>query len=46
MNIPKGFEILFLFFIPGMPFLLMYWLGVAILTKLKKSEVGIQQNHS
>ena len=24
MNIPKGFEILFLFFIPGMPFLLMY----------------------
>jgi hypothetical protein len=38
MNIPKGFEVLFLFFIPGMPFLLLYWLGVAIMTKTKKSE--------
>jgi hypothetical protein len=37
MNIPKGFEILFLFFIPGMPFLLLYWLGVALLTQFKKS---------
>ena len=37
MNIPKGFEVLFLFFIPGMPFLLLYWLGVAIMTKTKKS---------
>lgn len=33
MHIPKGFEILFLFFIPGIPFLLLYWLGVALLTK-------------
>lgn len=33
MNIPKGFEILFLFFIPGIPFLILYWLGVALLTK-------------
>ncbi|GGD72665.1 hypothetical protein GCM10011514_40970 [Emticicia aquatilis] len=39
MNIPKGFEILFLFFIPGIPFLLFYWLGVALLTKFKKSEI-------
>jgi len=41
MNIPKGFEILFLFFIPGIPFLLLYWLGVALLTKFRKSEVVI-----
>lgn len=33
MNIPKGFEILNLFFIPGMPFLILYWIGVALLTK-------------
>ena len=39
MNIPKGFEVLFLFFIPGMPFLLLYWLGVAIMTKTMKSEI-------
>ena len=39
MNIPKGFEVLFLFFIPGMPFLLFYWLGVAIMTITKKSEI-------
>jgi len=39
MNIPKGFEVLFLFFIPGMPFLLLYWLGVAIMTITKKSEI-------
>jgi hypothetical protein len=36
MHIPKGFEILFLFFIPGIPFLLLYWLGVGLLTKFKK----------
>lgn len=36
MNIPKGFEILLLFFIPGIPFLLLYWLGVALLTNSKK----------
>ncbi|MBL7847522.1 MAG: hypothetical protein JNL40_08650 [Cyclobacteriaceae bacterium] len=41
MNIPKGFEILFLFFIPGIPFLLLYWLGVGIVTKVKKSEVAV-----
>lgn len=33
MNLPKGFEILYLFFIPGIPFFLLYWLGVALLTK-------------
>lgn len=37
MNIPKGFEILFLFFIPGIPFLLLYWLGVGLLTQFKKN---------
>ncbi len=36
---PKGFEILMLFFIPGIPFFLLYWLGVALLTKFKKSEI-------
>jgi hypothetical protein len=41
MNIPKGFEILFLFFIPGIPFLLFYWLGVALLTKIKKTSAHI-----
>lgn len=39
MNIPKGFEILFLFFIPGIPFLLLYWLGIALLTGFRKSEL-------
>jgi hypothetical protein len=39
-NIPKGFEILLFFFIPGFPFLLLYWLGVALLTKFKKNEIG------
>jgi hypothetical protein len=39
MNIPKGFEILFLFFIPGIPFLLLYWLGVGLLTQFKESEM-------
>jgi hypothetical protein len=39
-NIPKGFEILLFFFIPGFPFLLFYWLGVALLTKFKKSEIS------
>ena len=33
MNFPKGFEFLFLFFIPGIPFLILYWLGVALITK-------------
>ncbi len=40
MNIPKGFEILFLFFIPGIPFLLLYWLGVALLTSFQKREIA------
>lgn len=30
---PKGLEFLFFFFIPGIPFLLMYWIGVAMLTR-------------
>lgn len=30
MNLPKGFEFLFLFFIPGMPFIILYWMGVAL----------------
>ena len=38
MNLPKGFEFLFLFFIPGIPFFLLYWLGVALVTKFKKTE--------
>lgn len=37
MNIPKGFEFLFLFFIPGIPFLLLYWLGVALLTNFRRN---------
>ena len=37
---PKGFEFLLLFFIPGIPFFLLYWLGVALLTKYKKSEIA------
>lgn len=41
MNLPKGFEILFLFFIPGIAFFLLYWLGVALLTKFRKSEMAI-----
>ena len=36
---PKGFEFLMLFFIPGIPFFLLYWLGVALLTKFKKNEI-------
>lgn len=39
-NVPKGFEFLFLFFIPGIPFFLLYWLGVALLTKFKKRDVA------
>ena len=35
MNLPKGFEMLFLFFIPGILFLLLYWLGVGLLTRVK-----------
>jgi len=35
MHLPKGFEFLFLFFIPGIPFILLYWTGVALLTREK-----------
>ena len=33
MEVPKSVEFLFLFFIPGLPFLILYWIGVALLTK-------------
>lgn len=39
MNLPKGFEFLFLFFIPGIPFLLFYWIGVALLTTSRRKQV-------
>jgi hypothetical protein len=37
---PKGFEFLLIFFIPGIPFFLLYWLGVALLTKFEKSKIA------
>lgn len=30
---PQNMQILFMFFIPGLPFILLYWLGVALLSK-------------
>jgi hypothetical protein len=30
---PPNLQILFFFFIPGLPFILLYWLGVALLSK-------------
>lgn len=33
MEAPKELGFLFLFFIPGIPFLLMYWIGIALLMK-------------
>jgi hypothetical protein len=36
MEIPKELGFLMLFFIPGLPFLIMYWIGVALLTKTSK----------
>jgi hypothetical protein len=33
IEIPKELGFLMLFFIPGLPFLIMYWIGVALLTK-------------
>jgi MFS family permease len=39
-TLPKGFEFLMLFFIPGIPFFLLYWLGVALITNLSKSEIS------
>lgn len=41
MHPPKGFEIMFLFFIPGFPFLLLYWLGVAWLTKFNAANKSL-----
>lgn len=43
MNMPKGFELLFLLFIPGIPFFLLYWLGVALVTKFKQSELPVKK---
>ena len=40
MNLPKGFEFLFLFFIPGIPFLILYWLGIGLLTQSQKSNTA------
>ncbi|MVM31707.1 hypothetical protein GO755_16790 [Spirosoma sp. HMF4905] len=40
-NFPKGFEFLMLFFIPGIPFLVLYWIGVAVLTRFRKSRVAV-----
>ena len=37
---PKGLEFFLLFFIPGIPFFLLYWLGVALLTNYEKSEIA------
>ena len=36
---PQNLQILFMFFIPGLPFILLYWLGVALLSK------PIKNNH-
>jgi hypothetical protein len=33
LPMPKAIEFLFFFFIPGAPFLMMYWAGMAVLTK-------------
>ncbi|MBS1558850.1 MAG: hypothetical protein JST69_08985 [Bacteroidetes bacterium] len=33
---PKEFGFLILFIIPGLPFLIMYWIGIALLTKTNK----------
>jgi hypothetical protein len=30
---PQSLQFLFMFFIPGLPFILLYWLGVALLSK-------------
>lgn len=32
-SLPKNVQIFFLFFIPGIPFLLLYWMGVALISK-------------
>ncbi len=33
LPLPKAIELLFFFFIPGAPFLMMYWAGMSVLTK-------------
>jgi len=33
LAIPQNLQIMMLFFIPGFPFILLYWLGVALLSK-------------
>ena len=46
IEIPKALGFLMLFFIPGLPFLIMYWIGVALLTKsntLKTVEPGLNK---
>lgn len=38
---PQNLQILFMFFIPGLPFILLYWLGVALLGKPIRNISGI-----
>ena len=38
---PSNLQILFMFFIPGLPFILLYWLGVALLCKPMRNISGI-----
>lgn len=38
---PQNLQILFMFFIPGLPFILLYWLGVALLSKPIRNISGI-----
>jgi len=38
---PQGLEFLFLLFIPGMPFLFLYWLGIAWLTKFNPPATSV-----
>ncbi|MFT3679229.1 MAG: hypothetical protein QM791_03085 [Ferruginibacter sp.] len=39
MHLPKSMEILFIFFIPGIPFILLYWTGIAVLTTTSKKPI-------
>lgn len=41
MHPPQGFEVMFLLFIPGMPFLFLYWLGIAWLTKFNPPATSV-----
>jgi len=38
---PQNLQFLFMFFIPGLPFILLYWLGVALLCKPIRNISGI-----